>query len=168
MISSVKYALPVVAIALTSWLAHPQPSSSPQPPVRDAAPTPAGPRLVNTCLITSNVQQLVDFYERVLLLKADRSGANYAEFRTGVGVLAIFSAETQQQYIPGSATAAANQSVILEFRVADPDQEYARLQPLVKTWVKPPTTQPWGTRSIYFRDPDGNLVDFYTSAKGAQ
>lgn len=21
---------------------------------------------------------------------------------------------------------------------------------------------PWGTRSIYFRDPDGNLVDFYS------
>jgi catechol 2,3-dioxygenase-like lactoylglutathione lyase family enzyme len=32
---------------------------------------------------------------------------------------------------------------------------------LVKTWVKPPTTQPWGTRSLYFRDPDGNLIDFY-------
>jgi catechol 2,3-dioxygenase-like lactoylglutathione lyase family enzyme len=28
-------------------------------------------------------------------------------------------------------------------------------------WVKGPTTQPWGTRSIYFRDPDGNLVDFF-------
>lgn len=35
-------------------------------------------------------------------------------------------------------------------------------QSAVKTWVKPPTTQPWGTRSIYFRDPDSNLVDFYT------
>jgi catechol 2,3-dioxygenase-like lactoylglutathione lyase family enzyme len=55
--------------------------------------------------------------------------------------------------------------VILEFRVSDVDQEYVRLQSLVKTWVKPPTTQPWGTRSIYFRDPDGNLVDFYTPAK---
>jgi catechol 2,3-dioxygenase-like lactoylglutathione lyase family enzyme len=51
--------------------------------------------------------------------------------------------------------------VILEFRVADPDGEYARLQGIVKTWVKPPTTQPWGTRSIYFRDPDGNLVNFF-------
>ena len=55
--------------------------------------------------------------------------------------------------------------MILEFRVADVDQEYGRLQSLVKIWVKPPTTQPWGTRSIYFRDPDGNLVDFYTPPK---
>jgi hypothetical protein len=60
--------------------------------------------------------------------------------------------------------AAKNQSVILEFKVADVDAEYRRLRGMVKTWVKPPTTQPWGTRSIYFRDPDGNLVDFYSPA----
>ena len=93
------------------------------------------------------------------------SGENYAEFPTGVGVLAILSAEAQEKYIPGSTEAARNKNVILEFRVADVDQEYRRLHSLVKDWVKPPSTQPWGTRSVYFRDPDGNLVDFYTPAK---
>jgi uncharacterized glyoxalase superfamily protein PhnB len=102
----------------------------------------------------------------VLGLKAKRSGGNYAEFHTGGGVLAIFSADAQEKYIPGSAEAAENKSVILEFKVGDVDREYGRLQGLVKTWVKPPTTQPWGTRSIYFRDPDGNLVDFYSVVKG--
>ncbi len=126
------------------------------------------PMLMNTCLITSNVKQLVNFYESALVLKAKWSGEAYAEFPTGVGVLAIFSAEAQEKYIPGSAEAAKNKSTILEFRVANVDQEYARLQNLVKTWVKPPTTQPWGTRSIYFRDPDGNLVDFYTPPAKAQ
>jgi uncharacterized glyoxalase superfamily protein PhnB len=124
------------------------------------------PRLVNTCVITNNVKQLVEFYEPILGLKATRSGEDYAEFSTGVGVLAIFSAEAQEKYIHGSAEAAKNKSVILEFRVADIDQEYRRLQSLVKTWVKPPTTQPWGTRSIYFRDPDGNLVDLFVPIKG--
>jgi catechol 2,3-dioxygenase-like lactoylglutathione lyase family enzyme len=123
------------------------------------------PRLVNTCVITNNVKQLVDFYESILVLKAKWSGENYAEFPTGVGVLAIFSAEAQEKYIPGSTEAARKKNVILEFRVADVDQEYRRLHSLVKDWVKPPSTQPWGTRSVYFRDPDGNLVDFYTPAK---
>jgi catechol 2,3-dioxygenase-like lactoylglutathione lyase family enzyme len=123
------------------------------------------PKLMHACLITNNVNQLVEFYESVLMLKAQKSGEDYAEFRTGVGVLAIFSATAQEKYIPGSAHAAKNESVILEFEVADVDKEYARLQSLVKTWVKPPTTQPWGTRSIYFRDPDGNLVDFYVPPK---
>jgi catechol 2,3-dioxygenase-like lactoylglutathione lyase family enzyme len=119
-----------------------------------------------TLAITNNVKQLVDFCKSILVLKAKWSGENYAEFPTGVGVLAIFSAEAQEKYIPGSTEAARNKNVILEFRVADVDQEYRRLHSLVKDWVKPPSTQPSGTRSVYFRDPDGNLVDFYTPAKG--
>jgi hypothetical protein len=39
------------------------------------------------------------FYEPVLTLKAKWSGGDYAEFRTGVGVLAIFAAESQEKYI---------------------------------------------------------------------
>ena len=123
------------------------------------------PILINTCLITTNVSRLVNFYENVLGMKARWSGEQYAEFHTGVGVLAIFSAEAQEKYIPGSSEAASNRSAILQFKVADLDQEYVRLQPLVTIWVKKPTTQPWGTRSVYFRDPDGNLVDFYMPAK---
>ncbi|HEY1895019.1 MAG TPA: VOC family protein [Terracidiphilus sp.] len=121
--------------------------------------------MINTCVITEDVKRLVGFYEAVLKHKGDWSGSDYAEIATGAGVLAIFSADAQEKYIPGSAKAATNHSVILEFQVADVDEEYRRLQGIVKDWVKPPTTQPWGTRSIYFRDPDGNLVDFYKPAK---
>lgn len=127
--------------------------------------TDRNPRLINTCVITDDVKRLVGFYESVLKRKADWSGSDYAEIATGAGVVAIFSADAQEKYIPGSAKAATNHSVILEFQVADVDEEYRRLQGIVKNWVKPPTTQPWGTRSIYFRDPDGNLVDFYKPAK---
>lgn len=130
---------------------------------RSASPT--APALINTCLITSNVDRLVAFYEPVLQLKAIRSGSDYAEFHTPGSVLAIFSAKAQEAYIPGSAEPANNKSLVMEFRVEDVDAEYARLRNLVKVWVKPPTTQPWGTRSIYFRDPDGNLVDFFERTK---
>jgi catechol 2,3-dioxygenase-like lactoylglutathione lyase family enzyme len=157
MISSIRLLVLFVAVTISYWLAHFQPEPNPNPD--------SGPRLINTCLITNNVQELVNFYERVLLIKADRSSEQYAEFRTGVGVLAIFSAESQEKYIPGSAEGAVNKSLVLEFRVDNVDQEYARLQSLVRVWVKTPTTQPWGTRSIYFRDPDGNLVDFFAPAK---
>ena len=131
---------------------------------QDADTHPPGPvpSLRNVCLITNNVKRLVDFYEPILALKARWSGEDYAELRTSAGVLAVFAAQAQEKYIPGSVHRAENRSVILEFNVANVDLEYKRLRSLVKVWVKPPTTQPWGTRSIYFRDPDGNLVDFYT------
>jgi catechol 2,3-dioxygenase-like lactoylglutathione lyase family enzyme len=127
--------------------------------------------LTNICLITDNVKRLVDFYEPVLAVKAKWTGADYAELPTaGGGFVAIFSSKAQENYIPGSAEPAKNRSAILEFRVTDVDLQYRLLQTVVKTWVKPPTTQPWGTRSVYFRDPDGNLVNFYappTPAKPA-
>jgi catechol 2,3-dioxygenase-like lactoylglutathione lyase family enzyme len=149
-----------VGMAIAASSANLQVTDNDQPANANAAP-----KLMHTCLITNNVNRLVQFYEPVLALKAQKSGDDYAEFRTDVAVLAIFSAAAQENYIPGSAVPAANKSMILEFQVADVDKEYARLQSLVKTWVKPPTTQPWGTRSLYFRDPDGNLVDFFVPPK---
>ena len=123
-----------------------------------------GAVLSHTCLITNNVRGMTDFYAYVLQIEPIRSGDSYVEFRTSAGTLALFAADAQEKYIPGSATPAHNQSAILEFRVNDPDREYARLHDFVK-WVKGPSTQPWGTRSIYFRDPDGNLVDFFAPAQ---
>jgi catechol 2,3-dioxygenase-like lactoylglutathione lyase family enzyme len=119
------------------------------------------PTLINTCLITNDVNRLAAFYAQVLQMPPHKADETYVDFRTGTGVLALFSAEAQEEYIPGSTMPGQNHSAILEFRVSDVDREYARLLDVVKQWVKAPTTQPWGTRSIYFRDPDGNLVDFF-------
>ena len=129
-----------------------------------AARTPR-PVLINTCLITGKFTQLVDFYQRVLGIAPRVSNGVYAEFRTDRGVLAIFTAEAQEQYIPGSAMPASNKSAILEFRVANVDEEFMRLRDFIEIYLKPPTNQPWGTRSFYFRDPDGNLIDFYAPVK---
>jgi catechol 2,3-dioxygenase-like lactoylglutathione lyase family enzyme len=124
-------------------------------------PKPAAPLLINTCLITGDVKRLTTFYAQVLQMEPHKEGEDYVEFRTDAGVLALFAEDAQERYIPGSTVAGLNRSVILEFRVSGVDHEYARLHGIVKQWVKPPTNQPWGTRSIYFRDPDGNLVDLF-------
>jgi catechol 2,3-dioxygenase-like lactoylglutathione lyase family enzyme len=148
-----------VALVLSLMIAASRPgngtSSNP-----GATSTPA---LINTCLITKDVKRLSSFYAEVLQVEPQKAGENYVEFHAGTAVLALFDADAQEKYIPGAATAGQNRSTILEFRVSDVDREYKRLQSIVKLWVKAPTTQPWGTRSIYFRDPDGNLVDFFTA-----
>jgi catechol 2,3-dioxygenase-like lactoylglutathione lyase family enzyme len=147
----------ILGLAVAIVVSDPRPSEGSGPRTRsNNAPT-----LINTCLITSDVNRLAAFYARVLQMQPHKADETYVDFRTGTGVLALFSAEAQEKYIPGSAMPGQNHSAILEFRVSDVDQEYARLRDVVTQWVKAPTTQPWGTRSIYFRDPDGNLVDFF-------
>lgn len=66
--------------------------------------------------------------------------------------------------LPGSIGhySGLNRSLELEFQVADVDREYARLQGVASQWLMPPSDLPWGHRSIYFRDPDGNFLNFYS------
>jgi len=60
------------------------------------------------------------------------------------------------------ARAADNHTVIIEFRVGDVDAEFRRLSDVIDgSLVQAPTTMPWGNRSLLFRDPDGNLVNFF-------
>jgi uncharacterized glyoxalase superfamily protein PhnB len=58
--------------------------------------------------------------------------------------------------------------MILEFEVADVDAERARLNSIITKWVLEPTNQPWGNRSMLFRDPNGNLINFYTPIRPAK
>ncbi len=37
-----------------------------------------------------------------------------------------------------------------------------KLKTAVREFVQEPATMPWGNRSLPFRDPDGNLVNFFT------
>ena len=118
----------------------------------ESPPADAAPQLINTCLITPNVNQQVAFYEAVLKLKAERSGEDYAEFHTGAGVLAIFSAASQERYIPGSAVGAANKSVVfLNSKPADVDREYADC--MCEDLGQTPDHPAVGTADDYFRDP---------------
>jgi predicted enzyme related to lactoylglutathione lyase len=54
---------------------------------------------------------------------------------------------------------AREKETILDFSADDVDVEYARIAALGVSWVMPPTTQPWGRRSMLFRDPDGHLIN---------
>ncbi|WP_369776305.1 VOC family protein [Streptomyces sp. R33] len=117
---------------------------------------------VSTRIITGNVARLVDFYERATGVRADWSTEDFAELRTASGTLAIGSTRTVALFAPGSARPADNNTVIIEFLVADVDGVHRNLADFVADFVTEPTTMPWGNRSLLLRDPDGNLVNFFT------
>ena len=51
---------------------------------------------------------------------------------------------------------------VIEFLVDDVDGVHQNLAGFAGDFVQEPTTMPWGNRSLLFRDPDGNLVNFFT------
>ena len=112
-------------------------------------------------IITDDLARLVEFYEKVTGVSATRPVPVFAEFVLPSCTLAIGHSQTVQLFGAGSARAADNHTVIIEFRVDDVDAEYMRLKPLVDEWVQEPTMMPWGNRSALFRDPDGNLVNLF-------
>ena len=117
---------------------------------------------VSIRVITEDTRRLVAFYEQVTGVAATRYTEDFAELTTPSFTLAIAHRRTMDLFAAGAAHPADNHSVIVEFRASDVDAEYQRLASLVGKPVQEPTTMPWGNRSLLFRDPDGNLVNFFT------
>ncbi|HEY0777430.1 MAG TPA: VOC family protein [Gemmatirosa sp.] len=118
-------------------------------------------------VITDDVPQLVRFYEQALGLAPTWYTEDFAELATPSCTLAVGSARTMQLFGAGAARPADNHTAILEFHVDDVDREYERLRGVVGEFVQGPTTQPWGNRSVLFRDPDGNLINLFTPVSPA-
>ncbi len=117
---------------------------------------------VSIRIITDEVARLVEFYEHATGVQASWSNENFAELTTSSATLAIASTRTVPLFAPGAARPADNNTVIIEFLVDDVDGVHRNLAGFVEDFVNEPTTMPWGNRSLLFRDPDGNLVNFFT------
>lgn len=123
-------------------------------------------KLAYARLVTSDVPALARFYATIL--GVPRLGSDeYVELQTEGCVLSIVSKRSVDIFSAGAAEPAANRSVILDFQVEDVDRERSRLNGLV-TFVLDPTDQPWGNRSMLFRDPDGNLINFFAPIPALQ
>jgi catechol 2,3-dioxygenase-like lactoylglutathione lyase family enzyme len=122
-------------------------------------------RLAYACVLTRDIERLAAFYREVLQADPEWTGP-YAEFPTGGGIFSLWSVKA---YADIAGTAAVpnfgSAPVMLEFEIDDVDAEYRRLQHLAAfniEFIIPPTTMAWGNRSIYFRDPEGNLLNLFS------
>lgn len=123
-------------------------------------------QLISVRIIADDIQKMVHFYEQVTEAPAVWYTPDFAEIRTPAATLAIGSTNTLK-FFNGEAylEAAHNKTVIIEFKVADVDQVYSRLsETLMPYLIQQPTKMPWGNKSLLFKDPEGNLVNFFTPA----
>lgn len=118
--------------------------------------------LVSLRIITADIKRLVQFFEKATAITAKWSTDDFAEIVTSSFTLAIGSTQTLAFFGDGIAQPSANKSIIIEFHVENVDEDYIRIKELTSEIVQKPTTMPWGNRSLLFRDPDGNLINFFT------
>ena len=118
--------------------------------------------LVSLRIITADIKRLVQFFEKATNLPARWATDDFAEIVTSSFTLAIGSTRTLSFFGENIAQPANNKSVIIEFCVENVDDDYERIKDLTSEIVQKPTTMPWGNRSLLFRDPDGNLINFFT------
>ena len=119
--------------------------------------------LVSIRIITDDVARLVAFYEQATGATAIWGNEVFAELPTASGTLAVVDTRTVPLFGSGAAEPGANRSVVIEYLVD-------RRRRLVREIARPRRARghrthhdvPWGNRALLLRDPDGNLVNFFT------
>ena len=118
--------------------------------------------LVQARLVTDDVAGLAAFYAGLIGTTVPLN-EYYVEVPAGpmsVGFSRRRFTEYCAEACPGRAR--PPREMILDFMVRDVDAEYRRITALGVDWVLPPTTQPWGSRSMICTDPEGNLINVFS------
>ena len=118
--------------------------------------------LVQSRIVTNDVEAMAGFYAKLLTAEVTLNEF-YVEVSAGAMSVGFSKCRFTEEHAnnTGCSTSLSAQygETILDFVVDDVDAEYERIDALGVQWVLPPTTQPWGRRSMLFRDPEGHLVN---------
>ena len=123
--------------------------------------------LVQGRIVTDDVAGLAAFYARLVGTPVTLN-EYYVEVPAGTLSVGFSKCRFTEYGEDGAARPEGHQlrdETILDFVVGDVDAEYERIAALGVAWVMPPTTQPWGNRSMIFRDPRGNLVSVFSRSQ---
>src|SRR5215475_6545596 len=121
--------------------------------------------LVQSRIVTDDVQRLAAFYASLVRTRVALNDY-YVEVPAGPASVG-FSRRRFTEYRRDPAAGRGGLSprradVIFDFQAADVDAEYPRIDALGVDWIMPPTTQPWGNRTMTFRDPEGTLISVFS------
>ena len=122
---------------------------------------------VGSCILACDMERMVRFYRDTLGLSTQWDGGDFAEFETAGGPVSFwlysrkeFVKAIGERYAPPEGI---NQTFELALWLpcfADVDAEYERLSRLgARLPAGGPVTFPFGVRSFYAADPEGNLIE---------
>lgn len=114
-----------------------------------------------TVIFARDMGAMLDFYQQVMGFEiSKRLGEGWIELRAGSNTLALTlpGVMFHDQLAPKGSL-----SLQLAFRVSPAAVQRCADELKAKgvELVHPVTDQPWGHRTVFFRDPDGNVIEIY-------
>lgn len=114
-----------------------------------------------TVIMTRDMQAMRSFYEGIMGFKLERAlSENWFEYRVGQTILALSNPGLTASDAPVPDGSAALQ-LAFKVPVATVDRCADVLRSEGVPIVSPPKDQSFGHRTLFFRDPDGNLLEIY-------
>ena len=121
-----------------------------------------------TVIFARNMPAMRVFYETTLGFSLHRElGPKWLEFRVGSNLLALTEHGVM---FDDPAPPLGALSLQMAFRVAPAEVATcaSTLQERGVRIISGPTDQPWGHRTLFFRDPDGNVLEIYAEIQSFQ
>jgi lactoylglutathione lyase len=128
---------------------------------------------VGVILLVDHIEKMVSFYKDIMEFDTDWDGGLWAEFKTKSGPLSLamydrrnFAKAVGETYYPSKGINLTMEIGIWLPKFSDVDKEYERLTALgIKSFSGEPVTFPFGIRSFYIADPEGNLLEIGSSGQ---
>lgn len=119
-------------------------------------------------ILTDDVPSLLKFYRDVLGFQVANDLGEYVEFENA-GVRFAICARSIMETTTGHPSfdePKGGQSFELAFPLDTPDeldQAFAEVVAKGATFIQAPANMPWGQRTAFFADPDGNIHELFSN-----
>ena len=123
-------------------------------------------RVAATVLFVQDLAACVAFYRDTLGLQVTESTPELASFHMENVYFLLLQTSTAARMVseePLALSTTGGPRGYLAAGVEDIDAAYETLRAKGVTFLRPPTDQPWGLRTAYFADPEGNLWEINQS-----
>lgn len=110
-------------------------------------------------LITEHYDAMKAFYTNKLSLPVERDipEEQFTQYEMDHCFLAIYGKTFVEKLISKPITGKPGSTIYTFKESQDIDSDYQQLKGKGVQFMKSPQTQPWGQRTAYFTDPDGNI-----------